>query len=73
MVVTVAGTLPESIPGAKIHSVEGNTLELYFNNDEVPTPVLISRINEMCQVHDLTVENPDIDEVVSKMYNVEAL
>ena len=73
MMVTITGSLPESIPGAKLHKVDGNTIELYFNNEELPAPALISRINERCVVHDLTIENPDIDEVVSKMYDAEAI
>ena len=73
MTVTITGSLPESIPGARLFKAEGNTVELYFNNELLPAPALISRINERCEVHDLTVENPDIDEVVSRMYDSEAI
>ena len=73
MMVTVAGKLPESIPGARLIRAEGNTVELYFNNEETPAPALISRINDRCAVHDLTIENPNIDEVVSRMYEEEAI
>ena len=73
MMVTISGKAPQAIPGARIHASTANTLELYFDNEAVPAPVLISRINELCEVHDLTIENPDIDEVVSRMYNAEAI
>ncbi len=79
MTVTITGGVPESISGpqtisgARLLKAEGNTVELYFNSDEIPAPALISRINEECEVHDLTIENPDIDEVVSRMYDAEAI
>lgn len=73
MMVTIAGRMPEAIPGTRLHRVEGNTIEIYFNNEQLPAPALISRINERCAVHDLTIENPDIDEVVSRMYEAEAI
>ena len=73
MVVTIAGKVPETIPGARIHQVSANSVEVYFDNEALPAPALISRINETCAVHDLTIENPDIDEVVSRMYDTEAL
>ena len=73
MMVTISGELPTEIPGAKLHKAEGNTVELYFNNEELPAPALIARINERCAVHDLTIENPNIDEVVARMYDAEAI
>jgi ABC-2 type transport system ATP-binding protein len=73
MLVTIAGDPPREIPGATIIRSDDGVLELRFYAREVTAPELIARINRMCEVHDLTVENQDIDEVVSRMYDLEAI
>ena len=73
MIVTVSDRLPIAVPAARIVRSEGDTIELLFDNDQVTAPELISSINDLCAVRDLTVESPDIDEVVSRMYDLEAI
>jgi ABC-2 type transport system ATP-binding protein len=73
MIVTFDGSPPAHIDGARVHEKTNTTVELYFTYRDISTPTLIAHINRQCTVVDLTIENPDIDEVVSRMYHTEAM
>jgi ABC-2 type transport system ATP-binding protein len=69
--VDFAGEAPAlSIPGVEICHREGNSLELSFDPRTVPTPELIGRITAEHDLLDIHVEQPRIEEVIARFYNL---
>jgi ABC-2 type transport system ATP-binding protein len=69
--VDFAGEAPAlSIEGVEICHREGNSLELSFDPRTVPTPELIGRITAEHDLLDIHVEQPRIEEVIARFYNL---
>lgn len=62
-----------NIPETKIIQSDAISLKLEYNPEKLPTTDLIARLNNYYNVKDLTVENPDIERVISSMYEGEGL
>lgn len=57
-----------SDPDAKVIKKEGSCFHLSFEPDQISPAELISRISSKYQIKDLFVENPPIENIISRMY-----
>lgn len=57
-----------SDPDARVISREGSRFHLSFEPDQISPADLISRISSKYQIKDLFVENPPIENIISRMY-----
>ncbi|MBI3038433.1 ATP-binding cassette domain-containing protein [bacterium] len=53
----------------KIVSREGNRIIFSFDPESISAPVLIQKIAEKHNIRDIFVENPPIEEVISRLYH----
>ena len=56
------------IPGARLERREGARLWLSFRRDEIRAPELIARITGRYRIRDLMLEEPDVEQVVRRIY-----
>jgi ABC-2 type transport system ATP-binding protein len=56
------------IPGAEQMKHEGSRFWLKFNRDEVSASELIARVSARYGIRDLTVEEPEIEGIISRIY-----
>ena len=56
------------IPGARLERREGARLWLSFRREETRAPELIARITGRYRIRDLMLEEPDIEQVVRRIY-----
>jgi ABC-2 type transport system ATP-binding protein len=69
--VEFAGEAPAlAIPGVVERARAGPSLELAFNPAEIPAPVLIARITAEHAVDDIHVDEPAIEEVIARFYDL---
>ncbi len=64
---------PHNIEHTKVIHSDTSSLKIEYNPQVISTTNLIARINDLYKVNDLTVENPDIEQVISNMYKGEGL
>jgi ABC-2 type transport system ATP-binding protein len=57
-----------AVAGAEQVKQEGNRFWLRFNRDEVSASQLIARVSEHYAIRDLTVEEPEIEGIISRIY-----
>lgn len=62
------GTEPFVVEGAQVIREEGKRKWLQFNRDQISASRLIRRISEQYEIADLTLEEPDIDTIVRRIY-----
>lgn len=60
--------ISNQVPGAKLVKLEGNQAHFDFDPARISPPELIANISAIFQVRDLLIENPPIDEVISRLY-----
>jgi ABC-2 type transport system ATP-binding protein len=56
------------VPGAQLERRDGARLWLTFRREEVSAPALIARVSNRYRIRDLRLEEPDIEEVVRRIY-----
>jgi ABC-2 type transport system ATP-binding protein len=56
------------VPGAELVRREENRLWLRFNRDEVSASALIARVSAHWSIRDLTVEEPQIESIIARIY-----
>jgi ABC-2 type transport system ATP-binding protein len=56
------------IPGARLERREGARLWLSFRRDEIRAPELIASITGRYRIRDLMLEEPDVEQVVRRIY-----
>jgi ABC-2 type transport system ATP-binding protein len=56
------------VPGARVERREGPRLWLSFRRDELSAPELIQRLTTRYKIRDLTLQEPDIEAVVRRIY-----
>ena len=56
------------VPGAKLVRLEGNQAHFNFDPTEITPSKLLAEISARFEVRDLLIENPPIDEVISRVY-----
>ena len=64
-----ARTDPIIVEGAEVVRVDGPRQWLRFHRDEVSASVLIARVAKSADIIDLTIEEPDIELVVARIYH----
>ena len=50
------------------HTTRGNQTHFNFDPTEITPAELLAEISQRLDVRDLLIENPPIDEVISKLY-----
>lgn len=69
--VDFAGPAPAlDIDGVTVRAREGRSLELAFNPARLPAPRLIAAITSSHAVEDIHVEEPAIEEVIARFYDL---
>ena len=58
------------IPGAVMRNREGNSIELSFDPAVISVPQLIDRITSKYELADVHVEQPQIEEVIARFYDI---
>lgn len=56
------------VPGARVLRVDGPRQWLRFRSDETTAAELAAAVGRQARLVDLTVEEPDIEDVVSRLY-----
>jgi len=56
------------VAGAELIKREGSRFWLRFNRDEISASQLIARVSERFAIRDLTVEEPEIEGIISRIY-----
>jgi ABC-2 type transport system ATP-binding protein len=59
---------PLKVPGARVERVDGPRQWLRFRRDEVTAAELTARVAEQARLVDLALEEPDIEEIVRRIY-----
>jgi len=66
-----AGDAPQiDIPGAVVRNREGNSIELAFDPAVISVPQLIDHITAKNELADIRVEEPQIEEVIARFYDI---
>lgn len=69
--VDFAGDAPAiDLPGVEVRARDGRSLELAFDPAELPAPRLIAAITADYAVEDIHVEQPAIEEVIARFYDL---
>ncbi|HVE95092.1 MAG TPA: ATP-binding cassette domain-containing protein [Acidimicrobiales bacterium] len=69
LVVDLAQSTPAlQVPGARVLSVEGPRQRLAFRRSETTAAALISAVSAAADVVDLSIEEPDIEAVIRRVY-----
>lgn len=64
----VSAAAPLVIEGAQVTQVEGPRQWLRFRRDEVTASELLTRVTALAEVRDISVEEPDIEQIVKAIY-----
>ena len=59
---------PLEVDGATVTRVDGPRQWLRFRRDDVTASALLTRVTAVAEVRDLTVEEPDIEQIVRQIY-----
>jgi len=57
-----------NVPGARVVSVEGPRQRLAFRRSEVTAAALIAAVSAVAEIVDLSIEEPDIEAVIRRVY-----
>jgi ABC-2 type transport system ATP-binding protein len=69
LVVTFAEPTPDiAIEGAELESREGDVVRLRFDRRAVSAEVLIRRVADRYRVRDLTIEEPELESIIRRIY-----
>ena len=71
LVVDLLEDRPLEVPGARLVRVEGLRRWFEFSPAEVSAPELVARVLDAVVVRDLALEEPDIEDVVRRIYRGE--
>ncbi len=58
------------IPGAVVRNRDGNSIELSFDPAVISVPQLIDRLTSRYELADVRVEQPQIEEVIARFYDI---
>jgi ABC-2 type transport system ATP-binding protein len=72
LVVDLAEDEPAEVAGAVLARAEGRRRWYEFARDEVSAAELVARVLAGHEVADLTLEEPDIEDIVRRIYRGEA-
>ena len=63
---------PIAIEGVEVAKVEGPRQWLRFHRDRISAAELVSKVASLVELSDLTIEEPGIEDVVTRIYRGEA-
>ena len=72
LVVDLVEDEPVEVGGATVARAEGRRRWLQFARDELSAAELVARVLAGHEVADLTLEEPDIEDIVRRIYRGEA-
>ncbi len=72
LVVDLEDDVDLQVPGAETERAEGRRRWLTFSTHDVPAPEMVARVMAAAAVRDLTVEPPDLEDVIRRIYRGEA-
>ncbi|MEM7157301.1 MAG: ABC transporter, partial [Myxococcota bacterium] len=67
--VDLAHQGPVEVEGATVVEREGHRVVLDFDPERTPPAALVARLTERYAVRDLLIENPPIEEIVTRLYD----
>lgn len=59
---------PIAVEGARVERVDGPRQWLRFRREDISAAALVAAVAEQVQLHDLTIEEPAIEDVVRRIY-----
>jgi ABC-2 type transport system ATP-binding protein len=69
LVVQLSEDAPEvAVEGAELESREGDIVRLRFDRRTISAEVLIRRVAEHYRVHDLSIEEPELESIIRRIY-----
>ncbi len=68
LVVDLVHDDPLEVEGAVTERAEGHRRWLVFDTDEVAAPELVARVLRAAEVRDLSLEPPDLEDVIRRIY-----
>lgn len=66
------GTVSELLPDARI-SIEGRTTKIVYDARKYSSEQVLGAVSRAFDIEDITIQEPDIDEVVSRIFNGEEI
>lgn len=68
LIVDLVEDVPLEVPGATVERSDGHRRWLRFSTDDTPAPDLVARVLATAEVRDLTIEPPDLEEIIRRIY-----
>ena len=68
LVVDLVDDVELEVPGATLERSEGHRRWLTFDSAEVAAPELVARVLRAAEVRDLSIEPPDLEDVIRRIY-----
>jgi ABC-2 type transport system ATP-binding protein len=68
MIVTLSEPQPVTVAGAEVESQDGIVVRLRFERDRISAEQLIRRVTEAYRVTDLSIEEPDLESIIRRIY-----
>ncbi|MDE0803542.1 MAG: ATP-binding cassette domain-containing protein [Acidimicrobiales bacterium] len=71
LVVDLVRDQPLAVPGATVERSEGHRRWLTFSSRDVAAPEMVARVLRAVEVRDLSLEPPDLEDVIRRIYRGE--
>lgn len=71
LVVDLVRDQPLEVPGATVERAEGHRRWLTFSSGDVAAPEMVARVLRSAEVRDLSLEPPDLEDVIRRIYRGE--
>ncbi len=68
LVVDLVDDVALSVDGARVERADGRRRWLTFSTTDVAAPEMVARVLRAADVHDLTLEPPDLEDVIRRIY-----
>lgn len=72
LVIDLVADEPLAVDGARLERSEGHRRWLSFDPDEIAAPEMVARVLRAAEVRDLSLEPPDLEDVIRRIYRGEA-
>lgn len=70
LVLDTRGPLPDRLPeGVTLAKTEGGKLWLHFPSEQYTVMDLLDRVGRSCEIRDISVQEPDLEEVLGTLYD----
>ncbi len=72
LVVDLVDDVPLEVEGATTEAAEGHRRWLSFSPEDTPAPEMVARVLRTVEIRDLSLEPPDLEDVIRRVYRGEA-